>query len=457
MRWFILPILFLAPVLSFAEPIGAVGAIGEGCDAVREKALKYALDDLASQIEVYVSSKLYFKGSSAAEGALSYFIRTETDIPIYAYKTERKGECTRVSFDMSKAPNAYKSRASELARQINAFTKTDKINDSVKNANYMKAIPLYQELSKVKAAARFLGVETVEPNKTREEIETELIAMRAASGDIEQIANNIRAGITYKNYYAYPPVITGTTSVTPFGTALARLISTGASLENAHNILSCEFDPSKEQFLIVCILKDRLGKPLQTATAIANRSVCENISCESTLAYKKLEAMRRFHGDMPTNRSEELSSVWTSTLRGYFYTDKSLFKQEPIYLKGGELLRLYARFSDDASAVVMVVSKDGGAYLLPLEENSPIKRAAAGFETELMRVKVEPPYEAETLYLLGVMGNIEDYLPQYSYNTYNGVYDINGSAGRILADFRRAVKDAPFYEGSLIIYSEVGS
>jgi hypothetical protein len=281
--------------------------------------------------------------------------------------------------------------------------------------------------------------------------------MQKASGDIEQIAKNIKNSITYKDYYTYPPVISGTTAVTPFGAALARLISPSASAEKSRYLLSCEFEPSNETFLIVCVLKDRSNNPVQTAVSMANRSVCANISCEASTAYKKLEAMQRFHGDLPTNRSERLDNVWSSTLRGFFYTDKSVFRGEPVYLKGGDLLRLYARFSDNASVVVMGVSRDGGAFLLPLAENSPVKKTAAGFETELIRVKIEPPYGAETLYLLGVIGNIEDYLPKYSYNTLNGIYDINGSAGRILADFRRAVQSTPFYEGSLIIYSEVGS
>jgi hypothetical protein len=279
--------------------------------------------------------------------------------------------------------------------------------------------------------------------------------MRQSSGDIAQIADNLRKALTRKNYYVYPPVLTGTNAVTPFGTSLAKLITAdNISAEKANYILNCEFDPSKEEFLIVCILKDRLGKPVETAVSMANRKVCENIGCEADAAYKKLLAMQRFHGALPSNTAAELHEVWNSSLRGFFYTDKTIFKNDPIYLKDGDLLRLYARFSDNASAVVLGVTDDGATFLLPLSEDSPVKKAAAGFETELIRVKAAPPYGTEILYLLGVSGDIENFLPEYSYSTLSGIYDISGSAGRILADFRRAVKDTPFYEGSLIIYSE---
>jgi hypothetical protein len=452
MKFLLLLLLFFFPLTAFTEPVG------EACDRVREKALKYALDDLAAQIEVQVFSELYSQMSSYGEGFTRHLTRTETDLPIYAYISERRGECVKVFFDMKKAPNAYIGRAGELAKEVNSLTKPSNSPDRVKTANYIKALSIYKEFGRIATVARFLDLKILPPDKSIGEIEAEIAALQESSDDIEQIAFNIKSALARKSYYVYPPVLTGTNAVTPFGVSLAKLISAdNISADSARYLLDCEFDPSHENFLIICMLKDRLGKPIETAVSSANRKVCEKISCEADSAYKKIFAMRQFHGNQPSNSGGVLQEVWKGTLRGFFYTDKTLFRGEPIYLKSGDLLRLYARFSDNVSAVVLVAAEDGGAFLLPLSENSPVKKAVAGFETELARVKVESPYGTEILYLLGVYGNIEDYLPKYSYNTLSGIYDINGSAGRILADFRRAVKDTPFYEGSLIIYSEVGS
>jgi hypothetical protein len=449
MKLFLSFILIFLPFVIFAEPIG------EGCDRLREKALKYALDDLASQVEVRVFSEVYSRMSSNAEGFTRHSVRTETDIPIYAYIAEYRGSCVRVSFDMKRAPAAYRARAAELVREIDALA-SPAGSDSVRTAHYVKALPLYDELRRVTAAARFLKVDAAVPKRSRADIEAELAALREASGDIKQIAANIKASITRKSYYVYPPVLSGTTAVTPFGAALAKLIATdNMSAENARWTLNCEFDPKKEKFLIICALKDRLNKTSETSVTVADRKVCENIGCEPDAAYKKLLALRRFNGDIPFSQANTLQVTENTGLRGYFYTDKALLGDVPLYLKGGDIITLYARFSDNATAVVVGETKDGGAFLLPLSERSPVKAAAAGFETELIRVKIEPPYGTETLYLFGAVGDLEEWLPKYSYNTSNGIYDINGSAARVLAEFRRAVK-APYYEDSLIIYSEVG-
>jgi hypothetical protein len=441
-------LFILIPLAAFA------GLIGEGCDRLRDTALKYALEDLASQIEVRVSSEFYSQKSTYSEGFARYYIRTETNLPIFAYKTETLPDCVRVSFDEKKAPAAYAGRAEELAKEINALTKPSNDRDSVRSVKYMKALPLYDELSKVAAVARFLEVETASPERNVGEIEAELAALRKSSDDIEQIAVNIKDTISYKNYYVYPPVITGTTAVTPFGAALAKLLSTGVSLENARHILNCEYDPVNGNFLVVCVLRDKLGKPVETAVSAADIKVCDTVSCEAGTAYKKLQALKRFQ--INANGAADQPQNGMSGLRGFFYTDKSFFGNEPLTLKGGDLLRLYARFSGDATAVVMGVTEDGSVFLLPLSEDSPVKKTAAGFETELIRVKIEPPFGVETLFLFGVSGSIGDYLPKYSYNASSGIYVINGSAGRVLADFRKAVRGIPFYEGTMLIYSEVG-
>jgi hypothetical protein len=434
-------LFILIPLAVFAE------LTGEGCDRFRDTALKYALADLASQIEVRVASEFYSQKNTYSEGFARHYIRTETNLPIFAYKTETLPDCVRVSFDEKKAPAAYAGRAAELTGEINALIKPSNDRDSVKSAKYMKALPLYGELSKVAAVARFLEIETASPERNAGAIEAELAALRKSSDDIEQIAANIKDLISYKNYYVYPPVITGTTAVTPFGAALAKLLSTGVSFESARHILNCEYDPANGNFLVVCVLRDKLGKPVETAVSAADVKVCDTVSCEAGTAYKKLQALKRFQSNtgQPQNG-----------LRGFFYTDKSLFGNESLTLKGGDILKLYARFSGDATAVVMGVTEDGSAFLLPLSEDSPVKKTAAGFETELVRVKIEPPFGVETLFLFGVSGRIEDYLPKYSYNALSGIYVINGSAGRVLADFRKAVRDIPFYEGSMLIYSEVG-
>jgi hypothetical protein len=449
MKLFLSLFLLFFPLVIFAEPVG------EGCDRLREKALKYALDDLASQVEVRVFSEVYSRMNSSAEGFTRHSVRTETDIPIYAYTAEYRGSCIRVSFDMKRAPAAYRARAAELVREIDALS-SPAGSDRVKTARYIKALPLYDELRRVTAAARFLRVDAAAPKRSKADIEAELSSLREASADIEQIAYNIKASITRRNYYVYPPVLAGTTAVTPFGATLAKLITAdNISAENARWTLNCEFDPKNEKFLIICALKDRLNKTAETFVTVADRKVCENIGCEPDTAYKKLLALRRFNGDIPFSQTSTLQATAGDGLRGYFYTDKAFLGDVPLYLKGGDIITLYARFSDNATAVVIGETKDGGAFLLPLSEGSPVKAASAGFETELIRVKIEPPYGTETLYLFGAAGNIEEWLPKYSYNTSNGIYDINGSAARVLADFRRAVK-APFYEDSLIIYSEVG-
>ena len=400
MKWIIFALLFLFPVCAAQ----AADVTGTGCADDKHTAKKYALDDLSSQIRVHVESELYM--STRRQGAepvsfISHKICLTTALDINEYSinyTERNGSfCASVFIPREKLP-LYQSKAASIVKEINTYTdRADKVKLDSQRADLLhKALGKYSELDDTAVVVRFLGAVPPFPAKERAETEMELIRMQRVSSDITQIAKNIMSRFNGKNVYVNPVQLYDSVAIPPFAAMLTQQMRlSGAKNKDAPYHLYCQYTPEGDPFTISCELRSG-GIIKDTFVTAAGAEVCRQTNCDSSASMKRMEQIFGSYGG--------------ELFRGYFYTN---YGDSGVMLREGDVLTLYARLSEAAS--VAVLHHDGvKTRIFPLSETSPtinISEKLINRETELIKLKVTPPFGTDTLIFIAYKGDLCDLLP----------------------------------------------
>lgn len=444
MKKYILPViillLFTISGKSFAE------LTGYGCDTSRGKAVKFALADLSSQMMAQVYSELYSLRRTGSQDYVSYKVRVTSELPIFAYVSDYTNGCAVVRFDMEKAPGMYTVEINKTIDTVNnlAAPRAAGEAEGVYINRMSESLALFDSLRELEIVARFLGVEHGSPEYGKPDVERRIAMMRSVSGEIPQIALNIKEQLEYKHFFVMPLLRSGYASEAPFGTLLRReLMSDNLSYNDADYRMGCEYTQATGSvFLLSCQIKDRLGAVKQTSVVQVSSQVCEYAACEPSDASKKLEELGGYF------------SVNTG-LRSDFYTDYGL---EPVTLKDGDLINLYARVSDAAELVVFGVQpEDGRIYLIPLSDKSPVYKAGSGDvgkELELIRLKAGKPFGREYIVMFAFKNNAARYLPAYTLNKTTGVFEINGTPATVIAGMLKKLGNTSYSRSDLLFYTE---
>lgn len=363
---------------------------GRGCAGDKQQALKFALEDIAMQIKVNIDSEvtrtIYQNNQSASEFSRSK-IKTTTNLNIIGYSYEYDNKCVTATLSSESALEVYKSELNAVINAIDGYMKSAdrSATDSEKTKLFGAALTAYNEYDRLTPVYRILdGTQARKPFVPRERIEADLMIITSTSADIKQIAANIKSQVN-SSFYAEPVKLNTSAGLTPFGALLTdALNSSGKRTVTKHLSCNYAYDGTKEVFPLICKLTDQTGKTLQTVATNISANVCQQVECGKTNAMARLDSAY-------TNLTLKKTPI--------FYTN---YGADTLYLKEGDILRLFTRPSNAVSMAVFHLDASAGKLsLMPLSKTGILSagKEQAGKEIELAVFEIVPPFGSEGIIL----------------------------------------------------------
>ncbi|MDR2884000.1 MAG: hypothetical protein LBV09_02720, partial [Deferribacteraceae bacterium] len=366
----------------------AVDLSGVGCAKARNKAIEYALADISEQIEVRVESELYkhtMQADNRSAEYISHKIRTYSSLPIFGYTTSDSKDCVNVTLNGEKALPLYIKSARDLKERVDSFVTAKSSTDTLRLANLTKALDAYNEWSKLAVVATYLGGELPTPTVSVNDIEKEIMTMKAVSADIPQIAANILDNLSVNSLYINSVKLYGSEAATPFASLLIQQLRQIAksSPERANAELNCVYSPEGDPFIISCEVAGRgLSKINKVILTSASQKVCQEVNCYTSPTTALLE--KSFH------------SVGDAGVSGHFYSN---WGTDGISLSEGDILNLFTRVNAPVELALINLSVGNKATVISLSDSIVKKVTASDLnrQLDLIKLKVAAPFGDEAL------------------------------------------------------------